>query len=193
MTRLQNQLDYVKKSAEADAERLRTRTDAEVARLHRSVKEMESQLAKTNKDHVQDLQTAHEEFESKLKIQLEKCDLAEQRAKDHEQIIKSMKSRLAEVSTNKQSLTTEADSDQADVKIKESEILRSAAQSELDDLLMVFGDMEEKALAYKKRLKALGEEVSDAEEVDGEDGDLDGDLEQEVHEDDAASVNDGVD
>lgn len=35
---------------------------------------------------------------------------------------------------------------------------------------MVFGDMEEKAAAYKKRLKALGETVSDGEDDEDEDG-----------------------
>lgn len=47
---------------------------------------------------------------------------------------------------------------------KESE--RKAAQSELDDLLMVFGDVESRSLKYKERLKELGENVSDGEDAD---------------------------
>jgi hypothetical protein len=61
---------------------------------------------------------------------------------------------------------------EADVALAEKEIERKAVQSELDDLLMVFGDLEEKASKYKERLKSLGENVSDGESVpDGEDGD----------------------
>jgi hypothetical protein len=54
---------------------------------------------------------------------------------------------------------------------KENE--RYAIQSELDDLLMVFGDLEDKSSKYKERLKALGESVSDGEDEDDaeEDGD----------------------
>jgi intracellular protein transport protein USO1 len=43
---------------------------------------------------------------------------------------------------------------------------RKATQAELDDLLMVFGDLEEKTAAYKARLAALGESVSEGEEDD---------------------------
>lgn len=57
--------------------------------------------------------------------------------------------------------------------MEEKEAARQTTQSELDDLLMVFGDVEEKAEKYKQRLKDLGENVSDGE--DGEDGDDDED------------------
>lgn len=67
-------------------------------------------------------------------------------------------------------------------KLKKSEYLlsekekeKTAVQSELDDLLMVFGDLEDKVSLYKERLKALGESVSDGEddEEDEEGGDSD--------------------
>ena len=48
------------------------------------------------------------------------------------------------------------------------------AQSELDDLLMVFGDLEDKTQKYKDRLKQLGEIVSDGEDEVASDGDGDG-------------------
>ena len=56
----------------------------------------------------------------------------------------------------------------------ENETGRQAVQSELDDLLMVFGDLEDKSSKYKKRLKALGESVSDGEDEDEEGGGDDG-------------------
>jgi hypothetical protein len=62
----------------------------------------------------------------------------------------------------------------AEKSVAEKEIERQAAQSELDDLLMVFGDLEEKSQKYKQRLKELGESVSDGEDGDeGEDEDED--------------------
>ena len=68
----------------------------------------------------------------------------------------------------------------------EKEVQRAAIQVELDDLLMVFGDIEEKKMKYKVirfhhclkpsiadnlcdqgRLQILGEPVSDGEEEEG--------------------------
>lgn len=56
----------------------------------------------------------------------------------------------------------------------EKETERQTAQNELDDLLMVFGDLEDKVEKYKQRLKDLGGNVSE-----GEDGDEDEDQEDE--------------
>lgn len=42
-------------------------------------------------------------------------------------------------------------------------------QTELDDLMMVLGDAEEKVARYKGRLIKLGEEVSEGDEDEDED------------------------
>ena len=66
--------------------------------------------------------------------------------------------------------------------------LRAAAakqkdvQTEFDDLLVVFADLEAKRAADKQRLKELGEEVSE-DEGDGEEDDEDEDEDQEQDED----------
>jgi hypothetical protein len=52
----------------------------------------------------------------------------------------------------------------AELSLAEKERERQAVQGELDDLLMVLGDLEETSAKYKKRLKELGESVSDGEE-----------------------------
>lgn len=52
----------------------------------------------------------------------------------------------------------------AELAVTEKEKERKAVQGELDDLLMVFGDVEEKSEKYKERLKELGENVSDGED-----------------------------
>jgi len=59
--------------------------------------------------------------------------------------------------------------------LAEKEKERQAVQSELDDLLMVFGDLEEKCEEYKERLKELGENVSEGEDEDEAEEDDDDD------------------
>lgn len=57
----------------------------------------------------------------------------------------------------------------------EKEKEKDAVQGELDDLLMVFGDLEDKVEKYKEKVKELGGEVSEGEddEEEDEDGDVD--------------------
>jgi len=72
-------------------------------------------------------------------------------------------------------------------KLKKAEEGEKEKQTELDDLFVLLGDLEEKRAKDKKRLKDLGEEVSDAEddneededEGDGDDGDSDEDEDME--------------
>ncbi|KAH1523566.1 hypothetical protein KXX06_001381, partial [Aspergillus fumigatus] len=54
-------------------------------------------------------------------------------------------------------------------EVDEKEEARKAAQAELEDLLIVFGDLEAKRNQDKKRLRELGQEVSEAEEDEDED------------------------
>lgn len=67
----------------------------------------------------------------------------------------------------------------AEAAVKEKEEARSAVQTELDDLFVVLGDLEERRTRDKQRLKALGEEISDVEDdqedEEGEDEDEDED------------------
>lgn len=63
----------------------------------------------------------------------------------------------------------------ATAALAEKETRRQAVQSEFDDLLMVFGDLEDKASKYKERLKVMGENVSDGEDEDEDGADDDGD------------------
>ena len=45
----------------------------------------------------------------------------------------------------------------------EAETRAKTVQGELDDLLLVLGEMEEKAQRYKEKIKSLGGEVSEDE------------------------------
>jgi chromosome segregation ATPase len=170
----QRQLEHAEKTAEANAERVRRRTDAEIADLQSKVERLEADLEKVwwypkyclidinkiqaNKNHVQDLQTAHEEYTTS-KAELEaRLKRAEEKSKESEQRASTAHDRLAT----------------AESALNDKEKARQAAQSELDDLLMVFGDIEEKVSKYKERLKELGENVSDDEDDDDDDDEEDG-------------------
>ncbi|KAH7397743.1 p115 like vesicle tethering protein [Cadophora sp. MPI-SDFR-AT-0126] len=154
----QRQLEHVQKTSEANFDRIRKRTEAELADLRSKIGKLNADLAKANKDHVQDLQTAHLEYQSNSTEQAIKLQRAEEKAKDLE--------------ARGDAATENAAKAAASLAEKEQE--KQAVQGELDDLLMVFGDMEDKVKQYKDRLKALGETVSDGEEDNEEEEDADG-------------------
>jgi chromosome segregation ATPase len=112
-----------------------------------------------NKNHVQDLQTAHDEYTANLVEQAARLKRAEEKAKEAEA----------------RSIAASERATKAEEALAEKEREKKAVQSELDDLLMVFGDLEEKSEKYKERLKELGESVSDGEdeEATGDEDDVD--------------------
>ena len=130
-----NQLKQATADFEERTTKTRERHAAEVKDLKETVEELEARLSKAEKDHVQDLQTAHEEYTAKLdkaegrsKRAQDELEEANERAKRLEEELKSVKNELTK-SKN---------------ALKESEEARETAQNELDDLLIVFGDLEAK-------------------------------------------------
>ncbi|CAO2655755.1 Nn.00g045580.m01.CDS01 [Neocucurbitaria sp. VM-36] len=70
-------------------------------------------------------------------------------------------------------------------KVQKAEESEKEKQAELDDLFVLLSDLEEKRSKDKKRLKTLGEEVSDAEDDDDDDdGEDDDGIEDEDEEKD---------
>ncbi|RMZ77314.1 hypothetical protein DV737_g4426, partial [Chaetothyriales sp. CBS 132003] len=119
--------DMEKKSLQA-----RQRDEAEIKDLKTQIESLTKELAKTQKEHLQNLHTAHEEYASKraaLEAQLKQAE------------------EISELST--------AESQALREKVKDEQEKRKAAQMELDDLLVVFGDVEAKRDAYKAKLKEL--------------------------------------
>ena len=117
------QIDMQKARVESDnaAERVRTRNEAEVNDLKATTARLRNELEKASKEHVQDLQTAHEDYSTKSSDLEARLQRAEDKAKDAE-------TRAARL--------------QSDLEAKEK--ARKDAQTELDDMLMVLGDLEEK-------------------------------------------------
>jgi intracellular protein transport protein USO1 len=123
---LQSELQRIKDENEAAATRIRERTDAEIDDLKSTIRRLEDEIAKINRDHIQDLQTAHEEYSTKLTRLESKLARAEDKGKDSE----ARATRLGE-------------------QLEKTESSRVMTQTELDDLLMVLGDLEEKRLQDK--------------------------------------------
>ena len=123
---LRDEMQRSKEENDATATRIRARTDAEIADLKVTIRKLENELEKSGKDHVQDLQTAHEEYSAKLSDLESRLQRAEEKARDAEDRATRM---------------------HGDLDAKEEE--RKTAQTELDDLFMVLADLEEKRLRDK--------------------------------------------
>ncbi len=121
MEDLQTQMHKAREEADADAARVRIRNEEEVDDLKATINGLRSDLGKASKEHVQDLQTAHEDYSTKTASLESRLQRAEDKAKDAEE----RATRL-----------------QGDLNTKED--ARKSAQTELDDMLMVLGDLEEK-------------------------------------------------
>ncbi|OAX85373.1 hypothetical protein ACJ72_00262 [Emergomyces africanus] len=154
---IDSQLKQTSSEHEKRAAKIRERHEAEVADLKKTIEDLEASLEKAGKDHIQDLQTAHEEYSSKLSSLEARNQRAEDRAEEATQRAAKAESELK---------AAQAALEASKAELEEKEEARKAAQGELEDLLIVFSDLETKRNQDKKRLKELGEEVSDIEEDD---------------------------
>ncbi|KAL9599203.1 MAG: hypothetical protein Q9219_003984 [cf. Caloplaca sp. 3 TL-2023] len=141
VTRLQNDIQTLKADHEAALTRIRERDDAEIQDLRSTISRLENEVEKSSKEHVQDLQTAHEDYSTKLSSLESQLRRAEDRSADADTRV----SRLQEEVENK-------------------EAARITAQTALDDFLLVLTDLEAKRSKDKQRLRSLGEPTSDSEE-----------------------------
>ncbi len=126
---LQKQLEVTRKTAEQEAERFRRRSDAEKADFKATISRLEVELMKANKAKT-GAEAKAKELETKLKTSEDKLGDAEKRLEASSHEVKSIREEM-----------------EAQLKGKDEE--KAAIQNELDDLLMVFGDLEDKAERYK--------------------------------------------
>lgn len=147
MQSLKSEMQRKREAADADATRVRTRTDAEIEDLKATVRRLRDELEKSSKEHAQDLHIAHEDYSTKISG----LELRLQRAEDKANDAETRASRL-----------------QSEIDSKEE--ARKSAQTELDDMLMVLADLEEKRSRDKKHLRILGEDVSESEEEEVTEG-----------------------
>ncbi|QBZ62048.1 hypothetical protein PoMZ_10922 [Pyricularia oryzae] len=174
--RAQREAEQVKKSSTAELERAQRRSEAALADLKATISRLEVDLMKAGKAKTAELQSLREELEKKVTAKA--AEVMEAEGKLHEvqtkvgELEKKIKEKEKRVGEVEGLLTTkEKELTKSEALVKKTEEERKSAQSELDDLLMVFGDLEEKNTKYKERLKALGEAISDAEDDDDDDED----------------------
>lgn len=151
-------LDQQAKQAMLEVDNKATTTrdmnEAEIADLKNTVAGLQARLTKTENDHMQDLQTAHEEYSSKNKGLEARVQRAEQKVEDAEERVQRLSQNFEDEKVVSAKLRAE---------VKEKQAARQEVQSELDDLLIVFGDLETKRKSEKAALKALGADVSEDE------------------------------
>ncbi|ORY63949.1 p115 like vesicle tethering protein [Pseudomassariella vexata] len=182
---MQRQLEYVKKTAEAETARVQRRADADIADLRATISRLEVDLMKVNQELTQSesqllnasqankvkaqaLQALREEHASELAAQASKIASETAKAKKAEEQVEQLKTQMSQ----KEEIVQKTRS-----QLNEKDEEKAAIQTELDDLLMVFGDLEEKVEKYKASLLALGGTVTD-----GEDEDDDEDEDEEENE-----------
>ena len=142
---------------EEKATKTRERNEAEIRELKDTVQRLEAQLEQAGKEHVQDLQMAQEEYITKEAVLQGRAERAEEKVEGLEDMIKTIKTALEGARSERDNLKARVD---------EKEAARKEAQTELDDLLIVFADLEAKHAHDKKRLKGLGQAVSEGEDSD---------------------------
>ncbi|KAK1832103.1 intracellular protein transport protein USO1 [Podospora conica] len=166
---LQREIQALSKTAENDAMRIQRRSEAERADFKATISRLEVDLMKAGKaksvleaqvaELVAAAKTAEAEVEGLKKTLKKEVEGVKAALKKEEEGVKKVTVQL----------------EQASRRLEEKEEEKKAIQNELDDLLIVFSDLEEKADKYKERLKALGESVSDGEDDDEDDDDDDDD------------------
>jgi len=116
---------------------------------------------------ISELRSSETQLKEVLEDEKTKISMLEKEVSDFDAAVKEYREKVAT----------------AEGTLKRKEEARSAAQTELDDMMMILGDLEEKRTRDKKRLKELGEEVSDVEDEDeDEEEDEDDDEDEEKDE-----------
>lgn len=117
--------------------------ESDTAELKKTLETARSALSKAQEKSGRDLETAKEGFSTKISTLETRATEAENKAKEAEAQAKEAAESLKEI---------QAQLAKAQAEAKEKEEARQATQTELDDLLIVFGDLEAKRNEDKVRL-----------------------------------------
>ncbi|KAK0651324.1 p115 like vesicle tethering protein [Cercophora newfieldiana] len=185
LSRLKNVNDGLQRYHEEEMNMMKAKVRAKEeemnARLRAKEEEMKRKLAEKAEEMQRqlDVQRKTSELEAeriRRRIEAEMADLKATKSRIEVDLMKANKARTtaeAKVAEEMEGVRGKMkgleEGLRKEVEGKEEE--RRAVQGELDDLLIVFSDLEEKAEKYKERLKALGESVSDGEDEEEEEDD----------------------
>ncbi|CAI7673176.1 hypothetical protein N7533_009704 [Penicillium manginii] len=157
---LRSDLNSAKQKSNKDIQSAKGQQKSETGDLKKTIETLRADLDKAQQKAAQELKNANEEFSSKLSA-------LETRTADAERKTQEVESQAHKATQNLKD--AQAKLEQAQSEAKEKEEARQATQSELDDLLIVFGDLEAKRTEDKQRLKDLGQDISEDEDDDEDD------------------------
>ncbi|BCR97081.1 putative intracellular protein transport protein (UsoA) [Aspergillus luchuensis] len=152
------------KTLKSEMDAAKKQHETEVAELKSASTALQSELDTAKEKATTELQSTRDELSSKCTASEKRAEKAESEVKKAEEAARKATQALEEARKQLEKAKAEA---------KEKEEARKAAQSELEDLLIVFGDLEAKRNEDKQRLKDLGQEVSEAEDDEEEEEDED--------------------
>ncbi|OAA33911.1 Vesicle tethering protein p115-like protein [Beauveria brongniartii RCEF 3172] len=166
---LEQQLIAVRKVAVTEAEHTKRRSDGEIADLRATVSSLEASLQKATNERERDLQNKQSELQAKSREADELRDELHFSREKQTATIEKLQNKTKELEKQLEEARRQLDEARnATAKIESvlaiSRKEKESVQSELDDLLIVFTDLEDSAAKQKKRLRELGEPVSDGEE-----------------------------
>ncbi|KAF1845265.1 intracellular protein transport protein [Cucurbitaria berberidis CBS 394.84] len=149
-------------------EQTQQRTRLEIATITETLHSLQSNVQKSEAQ-VKKLTNEKTSLQSNIdNLKLESQEL-KTKAQDQTWKVKDAEEKLrkAQISVG----SKDNDIKELQDKVRKAEESENEKQAELDDLFVLLSDLEEKRSKDKKRLKALGEEVSDAEDDDDDDDD----------------------
>lgn len=129
-----------------------------------NVRKLEAQ-SQDNEKLLKEARNVTDEIRKELKDVQEDAMIANEQVKELQAKEKENEERVMTIEKEKTQHIKRLEKD-----INQKEDARKAVQTELDDLFVVLGDVEEKRTRDKRKLKELGVEVSDAEDDDDEEG-----------------------
>ncbi|KAH9864323.1 hypothetical protein J1614_010257 [Plenodomus biglobosus] len=166
---LQSSLDKLKSETKSSMDKLRSDHQSTISKLESTHQSVVDKIKSESQSTIEKLKSETQDLKTKLQDQAWKVKDAEEKLRKAENSNKSGNNKVLK---------------DLEAKLKKAEASEKEKQTELDDLFVLLGDLEEKRSRDKKRLKALGEEVSDAEDEDGDEED-DEDEDEDDDENDA--------
>ncbi|KAH7384526.1 p115 like vesicle tethering protein [Pyrenochaeta sp. MPI-SDFR-AT-0127] len=160
-------------------EQAQQRTRTEIATTSETLRSLKTQVQE-NETQIKKLTDEKAALQSSIdKLKSENQEL-KTKAQDQTWKVKDAEEKLRKLQAGVDSKNKEIKELQG--KVQRAEESEKEKQVEVDDLFVLFSDLEEKRSKDKKRLKALGEEVSDVEDDDDEEEE--GDEDEDEDEDD---------
>ncbi|KAF2853077.1 intracellular protein transport protein-like protein [Plenodomus tracheiphilus IPT5] len=167
-TALQSSLDKLRSESKSSLDKLKSEHQSAIDRLKSGHQTTIDKHKSESQSAIEKLRSEAQDLKTKLQDQTWKVKDAEEKLRKAESSAKSGKNKALK---------------DLEAKLKKAEEGEKEKQTELDDLFVLLGDLEEKRSRDKKRLKALGEEVSDAEDDDDEEDNGDEDEDEEEGKD----------